>query len=106
MKRVPALSRILGAEGSLVSKFHLTFPPTLGRAICIIQTPDSNVNLIQKVPNRHTQAMFDPGSSHPGSFPGGSDGKESTAMQETWVQPLGQKDPLEEERITHSSILA
>ena len=27
-------------------------------------------------------------------------------MQETWVQPLGQEDPLEEEMATRSSILA
>ena len=27
-------------------------------------------------------------------------------MQETWVQSLGQKDPLEEEMAIHSSILA
>ena len=27
-------------------------------------------------------------------------------MQETWVQSLGQKDPLEKETATHSSILA
>ena len=27
-------------------------------------------------------------------------------MQETWVQSLGQEDPLEEGRATHSSILA
>ena len=27
-------------------------------------------------------------------------------MQETWVQPLSQEDPLEEEMATHSSILA
>ena len=27
-------------------------------------------------------------------------------MQETWVQSLGQKDPLEQEMATHSSILA
>ena len=26
--------------------------------------------------------------------------------QETWVRPLGQEDPLEEEMATHSSILA
>ena len=26
--------------------------------------------------------------------------------QETWVQSLGQEDPLEEEAVTHSSILA
>ena len=28
------------------------------------------------------------------------------AMQETWVQSLGQEDPLEKEMATHSSILA
>ena len=27
-------------------------------------------------------------------------------MQETWVQSLGQEDPLEQEMATHSSILA
>ena len=27
-------------------------------------------------------------------------------MQGTWVQSLGQKDPLETEKVTHSSILA
>ena len=32
--------------------------------------------------------------------------KNLPAMQETWVQSLGQKDPLEEEMATHSSILA
>ena len=39
-------------------------------------------------------------------FRGGSDGKEFTAMQETWVQPLGWEDPLEKGMATHSSILA
>ena len=28
------------------------------------------------------------------------------AMQETWVQTLGQEDPLEKETAAHSSILA
>ena len=32
--------------------------------------------------------------------------KNLLAMQETWVQPLGQEDPLEKEMATHSSILA
>ena len=32
--------------------------------------------------------------------------KSPPAMQETQVQSLGQKDPLEKERATHSSILA
>ena len=27
-------------------------------------------------------------------------------MQETWVQSLGQEDPLEKEKATHASILA
>ena len=37
---------------------------------------------------------------------GGSDSKELPAMQETWVQSLGQEYPLEEEMATRSSILA
>ena len=32
--------------------------------------------------------------------------KNLSAMQETWVQSLGQEDPLEEGMATHSSILA
>ena len=32
--------------------------------------------------------------------------KHLPAMQETWVQPLGWKDPLEKEMATHSSTLA
>jgi len=32
--------------------------------------------------------------------------KNPPAMQETWVQSLGQKDLLEEEIATHSNILA
>ena len=39
-------------------------------------------------------------------FPSGSDGKNPPAMQETQVQPLGRKDPLEEEMATHSCISA
>ena len=38
--------------------------------------------------------------------PGGSDGKEPPAMQETWVRSLGWEDPLEKGEVTHSSILA
>ena len=33
-------------------------------------------------------------------------GKESAAMQETWVRFLGREDHLEKEMATHSSILA
>ena len=32
--------------------------------------------------------------------------KNLPAMQETWVQSLGQEDPLEKETATHSSILS
>ena len=32
--------------------------------------------------------------------------KNPPAMQETWVPSLGREDPLEEERETHSSVLA
>ena len=39
-------------------------------------------------------------------FPGGSESKDSEAMQETRVPSLGQEDPLETGMATHSSILA
>ena len=39
-------------------------------------------------------------------FPGGSDVESLPAMQDIWVQSLGQRDPLEKEMATHSSILA
>ena len=39
-------------------------------------------------------------------FPGGSDGKDLPAVQETQVQLLGQEDPLEKGMATHFSILA
>ena len=32
--------------------------------------------------------------------------KNPPAMQETWVRSLGWEDPLEEDMVTHSSILA
>ena len=32
--------------------------------------------------------------------------KNPPAMQETWIRSLGWEDPLEEEKATHSSILA
>ena len=38
-------------------------------------------------------------------FPGGSVVKNLPAMQKTWVQSLGQEDPLEKETATHSSIV-
>ena len=40
------------------------------------------------------------------SFPGGSDCKESRAMQATQVQFLGWEDPLEKGMATHSSTVA
>ena len=39
-------------------------------------------------------------------FPGGSAVKGLPAVQETWVQSLGQEYPLEKGMETHSSILA
>ena len=35
-------------------------------------------------------------------FPAGSDSKDSAAMPETWVQSLGQENPLEKGMATHS----
>ena len=40
------------------------------------------------------------------AFPVSSVVKNQPAMQEMWVQSLGWKDPLEEGKATHSSILA
>ena len=42
----------------------------------------------------------------PLGFPGGSVVKNLPAMQETQVQSLGQKDPLEKEIASHTSIFA
>ena len=39
-------------------------------------------------------------------FPCVSAGKESPAMQETWVHSLAWEDPLEKEKAAHSGILA
>ena len=42
-------------------------------------------------------------------FPGGTSGKEPTCQcrrHETWIQSLGQEDPLEEGMATHFSIVA
>jgi len=39
-------------------------------------------------------------------FPGGSVVKNPSAMQETWIQSLGQEDTLQKEMATHSNILA
>ena len=41
-----------------------------------------------------------------GGFPGGSVARIPPVMQETWVQPLGLDDPLEEGVAVHSNILA
>ena len=38
-------------------------------------------------------------------FPSGSDGKESYAVRESWIQSLGWEDLLEKQMTTHSSIL-
>ena len=46
------------------------------------------------------------GSKSLGDFPGGSVVKNLPVIQDTWVQYLGQEDPLEKEMETHSSILA
>ena len=53
--------------------------------------------------------LFNLPITFPGTYPGGSVVKKLPAVQEMWemsVQSLGQKDPLEEEMATQSSILA
>ena len=39
-------------------------------------------------------------------LPGGSVVKNLSVIQETWVQSLGQEDPLEKKMATHSSIIS
>ena len=39
-------------------------------------------------------------------FPGGLDGENLPAIEETWVRSLDWEDPLEKGKATHSSILA
>ena len=39
-------------------------------------------------------------------FPSGSTVKNQPEMQETWIRSLGQEDPLEDEMVANSSILA
>ena len=43
---------------------------------------------------------------HTLGFSGGSEVKTLPAMQEMWIQSLGQEGPLEKAMVTHSSILA
>ena len=50
--------------------------------------------------------QFDLSSAYSSRASCGSDGKESPAIQETWVWSLGWEDSLEEGMATHSSILA
>ena len=45
------------------------------------------------------------GSKEYKGLPGGSEVKNLCAMQEIWVQPLGQEYPLQKGMATHSSIL-
>ena len=45
-------------------------------------------------------------SKYPGLPQNGSVVKNLSAMQEMWVRPLLQEDPLEEQMATHTSILA
>ena len=50
--------------------------------------------------------MFDASFTAKRIFPGAQMVKNLPAMQETWVQFLGQEDPLEKGMATHSSALA
>ena len=56
-----------------------------------------------------SSSIFSIKASFSRGFPGDSVVKNLPAIQETqetWVQSLGREDPLEEEMVTHSSILA
>ena len=53
-----------------------------------------------------TTGKISPSVIHDMGFPGGSVVKNLPVKQETWVQSLGQEDPLEKEMAAHSCILA
>ena len=62
---------------------------------------------IKKTWQEYTEEYAQKGLNGPDKgFPGGSEVKNLTAMQETWIQSLGQGDPLEKGMATHCSILA
>ena len=62
---------------------------------------------IKKTWQEYTEEYAQKGLNDPDKgFPGGSEVKNLTAMQETWIQSLGQEDPLEKGMATHCSILA
>ena len=62
---------------------------------------------IKKTWQEYTEEYAQKGLNGPDKgFPGGSEVKNLTAMQETWIQSLGQEDPLEKGMATHCSILA
>ena len=61
---------------------------------------------VQLIPVILKFVPFGSGAPLTGGFPGGSVVKNLPTVQETWVQSLGQGDPLEEGMVTHSSIFA
>ena len=62
---------------------------------------------IKKRCQQYTEEYTQKGLNDPEKgFPGGSEVKNLTAMQETRIQSLGQEDPLKKKRATHSSIRA
>ena len=66
----------------------------------------SNMFFLKCVQNSNTKFILVWDKSKTQGFPGGSNSKESAAMQETWLWSLGQKDPLEKGKATHCCILA
>ena len=76
--------------------------PTLRWLLFLGAPVFSNVTINLKV---HPRRGRSPGPGHIWCQ-GGSVVKNLPAMQETWIQPLGQEDPWEKEMATHSSILA
>ena len=67
----------------------------------------TEVEEIKKTWQEYTEEYTQKGLNDPDKgFPGGSEAKNVTAMQETRIQSLGQEDPLEKGMTTHCSILA
>ena len=65
----------------------------------MIKTLPSTARGVGLIPDQGTKIPHE-------GFPGGSAVTNPLAIQETWIPSLGGEDPLEEEVVTHSSIIA
>ena len=87
-------------------RFYLPMPPHWGLEFQRMEFRGTEILRPQQTADRHG-ILTNRSECVPINlgFPGGQTIKNLPAMWETWVQSLGQEDPLEEGVATHSSIL-